>query len=83
MIAVFEVWYDDRNPVDRRQARVGAEDVKALLSRSGIVAELEDDPPVLDRRGRYELGPVGRIWVIVSDAEAVRSRELIESPELV
>jgi hypothetical protein len=78
MTAVFETWYDDRKPEERQQARTGAEEVRSRLTRSGIGAEIEDDPPCVDEKGRYLLGPSGRFWVTVPDADASRSRELLE-----
>ncbi|HJZ60490.1 MAG TPA: hypothetical protein VKE74_36440 [Gemmataceae bacterium] len=81
MTAVFETWYDDRKPEERQQARSRVEDARDWLARIGIGAEIEDDPPYVDEEGTYLLGPSGRFWVKVPDADVVRSRELLEGCE--
>jgi hypothetical protein len=81
MTAVFEMWYDDRKPGERARAREQANRVQDRLARSGIAAEVEDDPPWLDSLGTYVVGPSGRFVVYVVEGDAGRARELAYSEE--
>jgi hypothetical protein len=76
MTAVFEAWYDDQKSGERGRARDEANRVQDRLTRSGIAADVEDDPPWLDSHGRYVVGPSGRFVVYVREGDAGRAREL-------